>query len=75
MSELSEKLLSKKENSFGIATDEERVEMFSYAEGYKSFLNAAKTEREAVRAAVSMAAERGYKPYTFGDTIKAGDRL
>ena len=75
MSELSEKLLSKKENSFGVATDAERDEMFSYAEGYKTFLDAAKTEREAVRAAVALATERGYKPYKFGDTIKPGDQL
>ena len=55
MSELAEKLFSKKDNSFGCATEEELALMFSYADGYKKFLNVAKTEREAVRAAVKLA--------------------
>ena len=75
MSELAEKLFSKKDNSFGCATEEELALMFSYADGYKKFLNVAKTEREAVRAAVKLAEEHGYKPFRFGDTVRPGDQL
>ena len=75
MSELSEKLLSKKENTFGCATEAERDAMFAYAEGYRAFLNAAKTEREAVRAAVGLAVKNGYKPFKFGMPVHPGDQL
>ena len=74
MSELSDKLLYKKVNSFGVASEEELSEMFSYAEGYKAFLNQAKTEREAVNVSVAMAEKEGYRPYRFGDPVEAGGR-
>ena len=48
--------------------------IFAYAEEYKKFLDAAKTEREATVFAVSMAEKAGYTPYTFGDALKPGDR-
>ncbi len=47
---------------------------FTYATGYTAFLNAAKTEREAVREGVRMAEAAGYRPYTFGMPLKAGDK-
>ena len=75
MSELSEKLLSKKENTFVRVSAEERDRMLTYAEGYKSFLDAAKTEREAVRIALKLAEDRGYKPFKFGETVHPGDQL
>lgn len=74
MSELADKLLYKKVNSFAVASDEEISEMFSYAEGYKTFLNEAKTEREAVKVSVQMAEDAGYRPYRFGDSVKTGGR-
>ncbi len=48
---------------------------FDYAEGYKAFLNNAKTEREAVRTAIDMLTPYGFREYKFGDKINAGDRL
>ena len=42
-------------------------EAYEYAKGYVSFLDAAKTEREAEAA--------GYRPYTFGMPMEAGDKL
>ena len=48
--------------------------IFAYADEYKKFLDAAKTEREATTLAVSMAERAGYTPYTFGDDLKPGDR-
>jgi aspartyl aminopeptidase len=40
----------------------ERQEVFHLAEDYKSFLDAAKTEREAAREIMKRAAEAGFKP-------------
>ena len=57
-------------------TDAKNIEAaFSYAEGYKSFLNAAKTEREAVKVAIDMLTPYGFREYQLGDEIKVGDRL
>lgn len=48
---------------------------FKYAEGYMRFLDAAKTEREAVCESIKMAEAAGFKPYRLGDKISVGDRL
>lgn len=74
MSELSERLLSKKESIYRTASDEIIQRIFAYAEGYKHFLDVAKTEREAVVEAIAMAEKCGYMPYHFGDKIEAGSR-
>ena len=42
-------------------TDKERKQAFALAEDYKCFLDAAKTEREAVREIVGRALKAGYK--------------
>ena len=46
-----------------------------YAEGYKRFLNNAKTEREAVTVAVALAEQHGFRPFDPADTFKAGDKV
>ena len=57
-------------------TDKKNIKAaFDYAEGYKAFLNAAKTEREAVKVAIDMLTPYGFREYSFGDEIKVGDRL
>ena len=72
MSELSTKLLFKKENIFKTASEETLAAIFAYAEGYKAFLDAAKTEREAVTEVIAMVEKAGYKPYEFGDKLEVG---
>ncbi len=63
-----------KKNIYEDVTPEALEKIFSYAEAYKSFLNSAKTEREAYTEAVTMAEAAGYTPYHFGDPLKAGDK-
>lgn len=46
-----------------------------YAEDYKKFLFTSKTERGAAHTAKALAEAKGYKPFTFGDKVKAGDKL
>ncbi|MBQ9805218.1 MAG: aminopeptidase [Clostridia bacterium] len=48
---------------------------YEYAKGYVRFLDAAKTEREAVCEAVAMAEKAGYRAYSFGMPMKAGDKF
>ena len=48
---------------------------YAYATDYVKFLDAAKTEREAVVEAIARAEAAGYRPYTFGMPMKAGDKF
>jgi aspartyl aminopeptidase len=50
-------------------------DIFKYANGYRSFIDSAKTEREATDFAVKYAAEHGFVPYENGKKYKAGDRI
>lgn len=72
---LAEKLLSDKKNG-GLRLSEEKLKKADkFCEGYKSFLNTAKTEREAVIEAVAQAEKAGFKPYEKGKKYDAGDKF
>jgi aspartyl aminopeptidase len=64
-----------RKNIFKEADEKELKAIFEYAEGYKQFLDKSKTERGASATAREMCLARGYKPYSFGDKVKAGDKL
>lgn len=69
-----EKLCYKKKNYFEEADAKTCKEIFDYAEGYKTFLDAGKTERESCEVAIKMAKENGFSEYKFGDKLKVGDK-
>lgn len=46
-----------------------------FAEGYKAFLNMAKTEREVVDYVLRMAEEKGYRPLERGKKYSAGSKV
>ncbi len=71
---LQKELSYKKQNYYEQADKAEKKAIFIYAEGYKSFLDAAKTEREATDYAVQAAEKAGFSEYHFGDPLKAGDK-
>ena len=50
-------------------------EAYEYAKNYVKFLDASKTEREAVTESVRIAEAAGYRAWNFGDTISVGDKL
>ncbi len=61
--------------SFYKAFDSEAVAAaHKYAEGYMKYLDAAKTEREAVTYSVEMAKVAGFVPYTFGMKVEKGGK-
>ena len=72
---LAEKLCEKPKNAALIMSDEEIARADEFCEGYKRFMNAAKTEREATAEAVRLAKEAGFKEYVPGKKYKAGDRF
>ncbi|MBD5132582.1 MAG: aminopeptidase [Clostridiales bacterium] len=65
----------KRKNIYADCDKAELKRIFDYCEGYKAYLDAAKTEREAVSTTIAMAEKNGYKPYTLGDKINKGDKL
>ena len=48
---------------------------FAYCEGYKVFLNKAKTEREFTAKAVELLEQAGYVPFVDGVAYKPGDKV
>ena len=56
-------------------TRAEITEADDYCKPYIAFLNAAKTERETVKAALTMAEQEGFVPWAPGMKLKSGDRV
>ena len=72
--ELAEKLLYRKQSVYERLDSQAVTAAFDYAKGYAAFLDAAKTEREAVATAIKMAESKGFSPYVMGTPLKAGDK-
>ena len=72
---MSNELLYKRTNFYDVSDEAEIKAAYDYCEGYKTYLDEAKTEREAVVYSIKLAEAQGYKPYEFGMQIKAGDKL
>ena len=68
-------LTYKKKNIYSSVDAAERKRIFDYCDGYKTFLDNTKTERESVAHTVAMAKAAGYKPYALGNKINKGDKL
>lgn len=64
-----------KQAGFARLTTDDKQAIYDYAEGYKSFLDCAKTERDAVAALTHMAREQGFRPYERGEALHAGDKI
>lgn len=72
--ELREALFYDKKTVYELADAGEVDRAYQFADGYAAFLDEAKTEREAVTAAVRMAEINGFRPYVMGQTLSAGDK-
>ncbi|MBE6616750.1 MAG: aminopeptidase [Ruminococcaceae bacterium] len=72
---MKEELFYKKKNAFETKTQDELKAAKDYAVGYAEYLDASKTEREAVLASIELLEKAGYKAYNLGDKISAGDKL
>ena len=73
--QLKDRLYYKRKNGRLVSSDETLNKADEYCEGYKSFLNKAKTEREAVKAATQMAKANGFSEFCRGKAYKAGDKV
>ena len=72
--ELEAKLGYKKTNFYEKADEATVKAAYDYAPGYMKYLDAAKTEREAVTVSIEMAEAEGYVPYTMGMPLTVGGK-
>ncbi len=71
---LKEQLFYKTKNTYNELDDAVIEAAYDYAEGYKKYLDAGKTERECVKTSIEMLEAEGFVPYTFGMPVVAGGK-
>ncbi len=72
---LKEELFAKRKNGILLASEETLKETNDYCEGYKQFLDKAKTEREATVTAIRMAEAKGFVPFDKKKKYNKGDKV
>ena len=73
--ELRDRLFYQQKQGYDLIDVDERLKLEAYCEDYKAFLNAARTEREAVTEAIRQAEAVGFVPYVPGMELTAGDKV
>lgn len=68
-------LAYKRTNVYEVADEALMKSIFDYAEGYKTFIDEGKTEREACAFVEQAAKANGYVPFQFGQKLQAGDKV
>ncbi|MCL2363509.1 MAG: aminopeptidase [Defluviitaleaceae bacterium] len=72
---LQEQLVFKNEHAALKMTEAELQAAQDFAEGYKKFLDASKTEGDCVETVIAMAKARGYAEFVPGNAYQAGDKV
>ena len=72
---LKEKLFIKKEHTSAVIGEKGNAEADSFSEGYMSYLDASKTEREAVETALEMAKAGGFTEFDKSVRYPAGSKV
>ena len=75
MDELRSKLFYEQKNGYDLIGVDERVACEDYCADYMRFLDASRTEREAVKNAIAEAEARGFVPYVPGMALRPGDKV
>lgn len=73
--ELKNQLFYKPKHAGSVISDTEAAKADEFAEGYKAFLNNAKTEREAVVCVLEEAKKRGYTEFEPYKQYSAGEKI
>ena len=68
-----------RKNAWKKYSDEDKKNVFTFADEYKTFISECKTERECVKKAVELAKKAGYRDLqeiiAANETLKAGDKV
>ena len=75
MDDMRNSLFYEQKNGYDLIGTQERKTLEDYCLGYMAFLNASRTEREAVNNAIAMAEERGFVAYEPGMELRPGMKL
>lgn len=73
--EVAELLLRSRKNGYYEVKQNEIEKADEFNEGYKTFLDEGKTEREVVDYAIKLAEENGYVPFDYNAKYKTGDKV
>ena len=73
--QLKEELFYSKKNAYIACNDEEIAAGYAFCEGYKSFLDVAKTEREATAEIIKQAKAKGFSEFEIGKKYVTGDKV
>ena len=74
-SQLKEELFLSRKHGALVVSEEETAKADEFCEDYKKFLDNAKTEREAVTAAIALAKAKGFTEYDSSKKYSAGDKV
>ncbi len=72
--DLAEQLFYQKKSVYEKKEPADIEAAYTFAKGYAAYLDAAKTEREAVKESIRLAAEHGFSPYALGDKVQKGGK-
>ncbi len=73
--ELKEKLFLNRKNGLLKADEKTIASAQDYCEGYKAFLDKAKTEREAAATAIALAKAKGFTEFDRSKSYECGDKV
>ena len=72
---MKEQLFYEQKNGYDRIGMDERLALEEYCDAYKAYLNISRTEREAVRNAITEAEQNGFVPFTPGMELKPGMKI
>ena len=72
---LKEKLFNNRKNGWEDLNEEERKEVFKFADEYMFYLNQAKTEKEIVNTSKDILLKNNFKDLKEVDSLKPGDKV
>ena len=75
MNEIRNELFYQQKNGYDLISTDERIAVEDYSREYMSFLNAARTEREAVKLAIAQAESAGFVEYKLGMELTPGTKI
>ncbi len=75
MSEVNSELLYENKAAYEMMSEEDIVKAYEFSEDYKAFLQRSKTERDSVKEILNRAVENNFRPFTFSDEFRTGDKL
>jgi len=73
--EKKQALFRQKKNGYDRLAEGERQAVETYCEGYKTFLDQGKIERECVTYAIQLAEAEGFRPLVPGQKLSPGDKV